>query len=70
MVVENRYLFRASLGVNAEGEAKALKRRLAPYLGDDPSMRKNYEPHFGKACLEAGRAKEPTIDTLLRLFGA
>lgn len=58
------------LGVNAEVEAKALKKKLAPYLGNDPTQRKNYERHFGKECLEAGRAKEPTIDALLKLFGA
>jgi hypothetical protein len=58
------------LGVNAEGEAKVLKKRLAPYLGNDPTQRKNYEPHFGKESLEAGRAMEPTMDALLKLFGA
>lgn len=58
------------LDVNAEGEAKALKKKLAPYLGNDPTQRKNYELHFGKACLEAGRMKEPTVDALLKLLGA
>jgi len=58
------------LGVNAEDEAKALKKKLAPYLGNDPTQRMNYAHHFGKECLEAGRTKEPTIDALLKLFGA
>lgn len=58
------------LDLNAEGEAKALKKKLAPYLGNDPTQRNNYELHFGKECLEAGRTKEPTIDALLKLFGA
>lgn len=57
-------------GRNAQGEAKKLKSMLAPYLGNDPTQRENYERHFGKDCLEAGRAKEPTIDALLKLFGA
>lgn len=58
------------LGVNAEGDARVLKKRLAPYLGHDPTQRKNYELHFGNERLEAGRATEPTIDALLKLFGA
>lgn len=57
------------LGVNVEEEAKTLKRKLSPYLANDPTQRKNYELHFGKGCLEAGRTKEPTIDALLKLFG-
>lgn len=58
------------LSANAEGEAKALKKKLATFLGSDPTQRKNYALHFGKDCLEAGRTREPTIDALLKLFGA
>lgn len=57
------------LGLNAQGEAKALKRSLAPYLGNNPTERGSYEAHFGKERLEAGRQQEPTIDALLKLFG-
>lgn len=58
------------LGVHAEDEAKVLKRMLAPYLDNEPTRRESYEKHFGKEQLEAGRGKEPTIDALLKLFGA
>ncbi|MBI5331503.1 MAG: hypothetical protein HZB71_12945 [Betaproteobacteria bacterium] len=57
------------LGLNAQGEAKTLKKRLAPYLGNSPTERGSYEAHFGKERLEAGRTTEPTMDALLRLFG-
>jgi hypothetical protein len=58
------------LGLRAQDEANVLKRTLAPYLDNDPTQRKSYANHFGKECLEAGRGKEPTIDALLKLFGA
>jgi len=58
------------LDLRAEDEAKVLKRRLAPYLDNEPTQRESYEKHFGKECLEAGRGKEPTINALLKLFGA
>ena len=50
----------------AVGDAKALKKQLAPYVNHDPTLSPNYAEHFGKACLEAGRGQEPTIDALLR----
>jgi hypothetical protein len=57
------------LGKNPVGDAKTLKKHLAPYVNDDPTMRQNYAAHFGPECLEAGRANEPSIDTLLKLLG-
>lgn len=54
----------------ASGNGKTLKKRLAPYVKDDATLSQNYAEHFGKACLEAGRGKEPTIDLLLKLLGA
>lgn len=58
------------LGQPAKGNAKTLKKRLATYVKNDATVSQNYAEHFGKTCLEAGRAKEPTIDALLKLFGA
>lgn len=58
------------LGQSTKGNAKALKKRLAPYVKDDATISQNYAKHFGKDCLEAGRGKESTVDDLLRLFGA
>ncbi len=56
------------LGMQPVGDAKALKKQLAPYLGNNPTERQNYSEHFGKACLEAGRKQELSIDTLLSLL--
>ena len=58
------------LGQPAKGNAKTLKKRLASYVKNDATISQSYAEHFGKACLEAGRGKEPTINTLLKLFGA
>lgn len=57
------------LGKNLVGDAKTLKKHLAPYVNDDPTMRQNYAAHFGSECLEAARANEPSIDVLLKLLG-
>lgn len=57
------------LGKNPVGDAKALKKHLAPYVNDDPTLRQNYAAHFGPKCLETGRTHEPTIDLLLKLLG-
>lgn len=56
------------LGVTAIGDAKTLKRQFAPYVNNDATQRNHYETNFGSACLQAGRAKEPAIDVLLKLF--
>lgn len=57
------------LGLSAKGEARNMKKSLAPYLNNDPTDRMNYAEHFGRERLEGGRGKEPTIDALLKLFG-
>ena len=56
------------LGESDVGDAKALKRRLAPFMRDDATISKNYSAHFGIERLEAQRLNEPTIDALLNLF--
>lgn len=56
------------LGQPANDDAKSLKRRLAAFLHDDPTDPANYLEHFNADCLEAGRADEATIDTLLKLL--
>jgi len=58
------------LGKHPVGDPAALKKVLAPYLNNDPTEQQNYAQHFGKACLEAGRQSEPSIDALLKLLGA
>lgn len=50
------------------GDAKTLKARLAPFVGNDSLISENYAAHFGQPCLEAGRRIEPTIDALLGLL--
>lgn len=57
------------LGKTPVGDAKTRKRQLAPLVNHDPTRRENYVEHFGPACLEAGRKREPTIDALLGLMG-
>ncbi len=57
------------LGQRAVGDAKALKKMLAPYLDHDPTQPQSYAAHFDKACLDKGRQREPTIDRLLQLLG-
>ena len=56
------------LGQPAAGDAKTLKKRLAPFLDNDPTRPQNYAEFFGKVCLEAGRGREPVMDALLNLF--
>lgn len=58
------------LGKHPVGDSAELKKLLAPYLNNDPTEQQSYVAHFGKACLEAGRKNEPSIDALLKLIGA
>lgn len=58
-----------TLGINPIGDAKALKRQLAPYVNHDATRRENYAEHFESNRLSGCRAQEPTIDALLKLFG-
>ena len=47
-----------------------LYQRYTSLLPVAPTERQNYAEHFGKACLEAGRQEEPSIDVLLTLLCA
>lgn len=49
---------------------ETLKRRFAPYVNNDPTRSENYATSFGKAFLDANRNREPSLDALLKLFGA
>lgn len=56
------------IGQPAIGEAHALKKQFAPLVNNDATKREHYALNFGRACLNAGRGKESTIDALLKLF--
>lgn len=51
------------------GDTRTLKARFDPYVGNNPLAFENYVTHYGRDCLEAGKATEPTIEALLKLFG-
>lgn len=57
------------IGKTPIGDAHALKRLFAPFVNNDATQRDHYALNFGSECIQAGRAKEPTIDALLKLFG-
>lgn len=57
------------LGKNPVGDGKALKKKLAPFVNNDPTLAQNYGANFGSECLEEGRSLETTIDVLLKLLG-
>lgn len=57
------------LGKNPVGDGKALKKLLAPFVNNDPTLVQNYRGNFGSDCLESGRSSEATIDVLLKLLG-
>ena len=50
------------------GDARTLKARFAPFVGDDPLNPKCYSANYGRPCLEAGKSREPTVKALLALF--
>lgn len=56
------------LGKAPPSNANACKQQLSPFVNHVPTQRQSYEPHFGVARLEAGRAHEPSIDALLNLM--
>ncbi|MHB9119348.1 MAG: hypothetical protein ACYC2R_13905 [Burkholderiales bacterium] len=58
------------LGKNPNGNAQALKKQFAPFVNNDATKSRNYAEHFGSEYLQAGRSHEPSIDALLKLFGA
>jgi hypothetical protein len=58
------------LGEAPMNDAKELKKQFAPFVNNDALNPENYMTHFNREYLQAGRTFEPTIDTLLKLFGA
>jgi len=58
-----------ALGKHPVGDAKALKKAVAPFLNNDPTVRDNYEEHFGDEQLQVARTREPIIDELLTALG-
>lgn len=58
------------LGETASGDSAALKRRVAPILGNHPTDPRSYGIRFDTACLQASRRTEPAVDALLELLGA
>jgi hypothetical protein len=58
------------LGEKVSGDSATLKKRLAPFVDNDPTEPSSYGRFFDTACLRAGRQTEPAIDTLLKLMGA
>lgn len=56
------------IGQSDIGDSKTLKTRLAPFVSNNALLSENYTQYFDRACLEAGRQSEPTIDQLLKLL--
>ncbi|MDD5000445.1 MAG: RloB domain-containing protein [Thiomonas arsenitoxydans] len=59
-----------AIGQSANGSAKDLKARLAPFVLGDALDPRHYGAHFGADALQVGRKIEPTLDDLLRLLAA
>jgi len=57
-----------ALGKHPVGTAKALKKKIAPYLKNDATVRENYQVHFGDEQLQVARTREAIIDALLKAF--
>lgn len=72
LVLKSEPLFEAMMlrliHQNDTGDARTLKARFAPYVGNDPLVPENYVAHYGQPCLEAGKSIEATIGALLALF--
>lgn len=58
------------IGVKPAVTSYALKKQFLPYVKNDPSRSNNYSEHFTHELLQAVRAREPVIDSLLELFGS
>jgi len=58
-----------ALGKHPAGNAKALKKTIAPYLKNDATVRENYQEHFGDEQLQIARTREAIIDGLLKALG-
>ena len=57
------------IGKPSNGDAASLKKVFAKYVNNDAMQSENYSKHFDKEKLIAARLKEPSIDSLLKLFG-
>jgi len=57
-----------ALGKHPAGDAKALKRTLAPYVKHDATIRENYQVHFGDTQLQEARLRVPVLNKLLKAF--
>lgn len=57
------------IGKPTNGDAASLKKVFAKYVNNDAMRSENYSEHFDKQKLIAARLKEPSIDSLLKLFG-
>jgi len=58
-----------ALGKHPVGDAKALKKTIAPYLKGDATIRENYREHFGDEQLQVARTRELIVDKLLTALG-
>jgi len=58
-----------ALGKHPAGNAKALKKTIAPYLKNDATVRENYQEHFGDEQLQIARTREAIIGGLLKALG-
>lgn len=56
------------IGESDNGDSKALKTRLAPFVGNNSLVSKNYAMRFDRYCLESRRTSEKMIEELLDLF--
>ncbi len=56
------------LGQSDSGDPQTLKTRLAPFVRNQALVAENYADRFDRACLEAARLREATLDELLRLL--
>jgi hypothetical protein len=57
------------MGENVSGSSRVLKKRLAPFVDDDPTEARSYGKGFDDHRLQGGRRKDTAIDELLRLLG-
>jgi len=58
------------LGQSSIGNADTLKKKFAPYVNHDSTRSAHYAKNLGQKILETSRARERTIDALLKLLGA
>lgn len=57
------------IGKPSNGDTVSLKKVFAKYVNNDAMRSENYSEHFDKEKLIAARSREPSIDSLLKLFG-